>query len=157
MNSPHSLPLPSLKSQPSQESDPASVVRDFIETVFNQGDLVQLQSFIDPTYRYNSPTEEMVGIDALRGFISVLRSAFPDMHVAVTDQIGDGPKVCTRVTLTGTQRGEFEGIPATGRPIKIEGVIISELADGCIAREWELLDQYAMLQQLGVLPEESAA
>ena len=156
MNSPHSLPLPSLKSQPSQESDPASVVRDFIETVFNQGDLAQLESFIDPAYRYNSPTEEMVGVDALRGFISALRSAFPDMHVDVTDQIGDGPKVCTRVTLTGTQRGEFEGIPATGRPIKIDGVILSELAEGRITREWELLDQYALLLQLGILPADDA-
>ncbi len=157
MNTPHSLPLPSQKNQPTEKSDPASVVRDFIETVFNQGDLAQLETFIDPTYRYDSPTEEIVGVDGLRAFITALRTAFPDMRVDVTDQIGDGQKVCTRVTLTGTQQGEFEGIPATGRPIKIEGVIISELAKGRITREWELLDQYALLLQLGILPEESGA
>lgn len=156
MNSPHSLPFPFQKNQPTEKSDPASVVQDFIETVFNQGDLAQLESFIDPAYHYSSPTEEIIGIDGLRAFITALRTAFPDMHVDVTDHIGDLQKVCTRVVLTGTQLGEFEGIPATGRPIKIAGVIISELAAGRITREWELLDQYAMLQQLGILPGDDA-
>ncbi len=157
MNPTHSLHHPSSNPVSATDSHPPPVVRNFLDTVFNQGDLSQLETFIDPTYRYSSPTEEIIGIDALRGFISALRNAFPDMRVNVTDHIGDGPKVCTRVTLTGTQLGEFEGIPATGRSIKIDGVIISELADGRIAREWELLDQYAMLQQLGILPEESTA
>lgn len=106
---------------------------------------------------YHSPHEEIIGIDALRAFIQALRAAFPDMHVGVTDQFHEGHKVCTRVVLTGTQLGAFNGIPPSGRSIQIDGVIISELTDGRITREWELLDQHSMLQQLDLLPTDDAA
>ncbi|WP_221032848.1 ester cyclase [Actomonas aquatica] len=135
---------------------PAALVSQFIADVFNQGDLAALERYIAPSYRYHSPSEELVGIAALRTFIADLRTAFPDMHVAVVDQVGDAHKVCTRVTLTGTHRGTFASVPATQRAVKVDGVIISEVSAGRITREWELLDQLTMFQQLGLLPTEDA-
>ena len=157
MNSTHSLNLKAINTRPAMIPDNKSTVRNFIEATFNQGDLSQLETFIHPEYHYRSPTEEIIGIDALRAFASALRSAFPDMHVEVREQIGESPKVCTRVVMTGTHQGEFTGIPPTGQPIKIEGTIISQLDEGRITQEWELLDQLSLLQQLGLLPKADAA
>ncbi|GAB5558505.1 MAG: ester cyclase [Synoicihabitans sp.] len=156
MKSTHSLPS-SPANAPAINTHSAVLVRDFIQAVLNRGDLSQLETFIHHAYHYFSPTEEIVGGDALRAFIQMLRTAFPDLNVQVKEQISEAHKVCTRVVMTGTQLGEFNGIPPTGRRIEIEGVIISQLEAGRIRQEWELLDQYALLQQLGLLPEESSA
>ncbi len=152
-----SLPRSSSDNAPATPSNSASLVRDFIEVILNGGNLSQLETFIHSNYRYHAPAEEIVGIDAFLDFVRSLRAAFPDMHVEVTEQIAEGHRVCTQVVLTGTQLGEFNGIPPTQRTIKIAGVIISHLEEGRIREEWELLDQYAMLHQLGLLARNSAA
>ncbi len=127
-----------------------NIVRILIEEAINKGNLFVLKEIIHPQYRYTSPSESMSGIDQLESFILALRSAFPNLKVTIDEQLGEEQRVCSRITLTGTHRGGFLGIPATGRSICLQGVIISEVRDGLIAEEWELLDQLSLLQQLGL-------
>lgn len=131
-------------------SNTQSIVRLLIEECINQGNLNVLKEIIHPQYRYTSPNESMVGIDQLTAFIRALRTAFPDLLVTINDQFSSGPKTCTRISMTGTHRGDFLGTPPTGQTISIQGVIISRLKDGLIHEEWELLDQLNLLQQLGL-------
>ncbi len=128
------------------------IVRILIEEAINKGNLFVLKEIIHPQYRYISPSESMSGIDQLESFILALRSAFPNLKVTIDEQLGEDQRVCSRITMTGTHQGDFLGIPATGRSIRLQGVIISELRDGLIAEEWELLDQLSLLQQLGLAP-----
>ena len=125
-------------------------IRLLIEEVFNKGNLSVLSEVIHSDYIYESPTERMEGISELTAFIQALRIAFPDLYIRMDDQISEGEKVCSRITMTGTHRGDFLGLPATGKPVFLQGVIISRLEDGLIREEWELLDQLALLQQLGI-------
>jgi len=125
-----------------------------IEEALNKGNLSILEELIHPEYQYESPTETMRGIDQLRAFILALRSAFPDLWIKIEDQIGEEQKVCTRISMTGTHLGEFLDIPATERSIHLQGVINSTLKNGLIYREWELLDQLSLLQQLGLAAQE---
>ncbi|MEM9158853.1 MAG: ester cyclase [Verrucomicrobiota bacterium] len=125
-------------------------VRLLIEEAINQGNLSVLKEIIHPDYAYASPTESMNGIDQLEAFILALRSAFPDLAVRIEEQFGENEKVCTRISMTGIHKGDFLGLPATGKTVNLEGVIISQLQDGLIKKEWELLDQLTLLQQLGL-------
>jgi steroid delta-isomerase-like uncharacterized protein len=61
-------------------------------------------------------------------------------------------KVCTRFTWTGTHRGTFLGIPATGKHIAVKGVVIDRLEGGKMADSRILMDTFGMMQQLGVIP-----
>ena len=125
-------------------------IQDFIEAVFNQGDLCKIQQIIHPNYIYTSPTERMDGPEALAGFVQAFRMSFPDLRVVILDQDSGENSVFTRIRVTGTHRGEFLGMPPTNKAIDVEGCVISKFEDGLILEEWELLDQLTLLQQLGV-------
>lgn len=125
-------------------------VRLLIEEVFNKGNLNVLNEVVHENYSYRSPTENMEGIDDLRAFVMAFRSAFPDLHIGIDGQIAENERACTRITMTGTHKGDFLDLPPTGKSVKLQGVVISQLEEGLILKEWELLDQLTLLQQLGI-------
>lgn len=57
-----------------------------------------------------------------------------------------------RFTVTGTHQGAFAGIPATGRQVAMQGIIIHRLQDGKIIEDWVVRDTLGLMQQLGVIP-----
>ena len=61
-------------------------------------------------------------------------------------------KVVRRVSFTGTRRGPFLGIAATGRRVRGEGTVIMRIAGGKTAEEWEMSNLLGLLQQLGAVP-----
>ena len=81
-----------------------------------------------------------------------MRSAFPDLHFSIEEQIADGDKVLTRFEWTGTHRGEFMGIPATGRSVKVWGMVIDRLEDSRIKETRIIMDMLGLMIQLGVFP-----
>ena len=128
-----------------------SILRTFIEAAFNRGHTGVIDQLVHPDYRYTSPSDQLTGRSALADFITTLRAAFPDLHLTIVDQIEEAEQVCTRLTLQGTHLGPFLDIPPTGHSIHLEGVVISRFRDDLIHEEWELLDQYRFLSQLGVV------
>jgi steroid delta-isomerase-like uncharacterized protein len=70
--------------------------------------------------------------------------------VSIADAFGEGDRVLARTTWHGTHRGEFAGIPATGKPVILTALMIHRLEDGRIAETWPQLDLLNGLQQLGV-------
>jgi steroid delta-isomerase-like uncharacterized protein len=87
-------------------------------------------------------------VPIIRGFVA----AFPDLRVQVEDIVGGRGRVAVRARITGTQRGEFFGVPATNRPISIAIHDFHELSNGRIRRTWHLEDWFSMLRQLGAWP-----
>jgi steroid delta-isomerase-like uncharacterized protein len=128
-----------------------TIISTFIEQAFNLGNTNIIGELVHPDYRYTSPSDQLDGPDELAAFVAAFREAFPDLRADITDQLEDEKTVCTRLTVKGTQLGSFLDIPATGRSIEIEGVVISRFKDGLIHEEWELLDHYKFLTQLGVM------
>jgi steroid delta-isomerase-like uncharacterized protein len=85
-------------------------------------------------------------------FDAMLFTAFPDLQFTLDDLLAARDKVVARFTARGTQTGEFQGIPATGRAAAVSGIAIYRLADGKIVEQWLEYDQLGLLQQLGVIP-----
>jgi predicted ester cyclase len=79
-------------------------------------------------------------------------SAFPDEQTRFEDQIAEGDKVVSRMRSTATHTGDFQGIPPTGKQIKITGIWIDRIGDGKIVERWGVVDQMGLMQQLGVIP-----
>jgi steroid delta-isomerase-like uncharacterized protein len=99
------------------------------------------------------PTTEGVG-----QFFTAYIAAFPDLHFEAEDIIASGDKVVARLRCTGTNTGDFMGMPATGKSVDIEGIDIIRFEDDGLAHEhWGVFDALGMMQQLGVVPEPQSA
>ena len=86
-------------------------------------------------------------------YFRLLLTAFPDMRMDVQDSFASGDKAVARLRVSGTHQGEFMGIPATGNPVSINIIDITRFGDDGLAREhWGVVDQLALMQQLGVIP-----
>ena len=64
-----------------------------------------------------------------------------------------GDHVFSRFTLRGTHRGEFFGIPATGKQISVKGMVVDRVVGGKMVDSRILMDELSMMRQLGVVPE----
>jgi predicted ester cyclase len=63
-------------------------------------------------------------------------SAFPDEQTIFEDQVAEGDKVVSRMTSTATHQGEFQGLPPTGKKIKVTGIWIDRIANDKIVERW---------------------
>ena len=89
-------------------------------------------------------------IEGIKRLFGMLRVAFPDLHISIEDQLAEKDKVVARVTLRGTHKGDFLGIPATNRTVAYEAIDISRFVDGKLVEHWGIPDYLTLLQQLGV-------
>jgi len=90
-------------------------------------------------------------------FFRMYRAAFPDLRMEPEDVIVSGDKVVVRARVTGTHEAEMMGMAATGKAIDVQLIDILRLDDaGLVAEHWGVFDQFAMMQQLGVIPETPA-
>ncbi len=77
---------------------------------------------------------------------------FPDLSIRIIEVIAEGDLVFARCEATGTQKGEMNGIPATGKTGKIAHWTINRYnAEGKIVEAWNLNDNLSMMQQLGII------
>jgi len=89
---------------------------------------------------------------AVKAFFGMMFEAFPDLRIEATDLIAEGDKVVSRCTMSGTHKGTFMDIPATGKRFEIAAIDIIRFEGEKAAEHWGVTDQMAMMQQLGVVP-----
>lgn len=77
------------------------------------------------------------------------RPAFPDLRFTVEDMIAEGDKVACRLTLRGTHRGTFQGIPASGAQVSMTGVDVLRFEGGKLIERWGEFDDLSLLRQIG--------
>ncbi len=86
-------------------------------------------------------------------FITILRGAFPDLHVEVENMIAEGDKVASRGTFSGTHKGDFMNLKATGKQLVFSYIDMWRLEDGKFVENWSLLDVLKLMQELGIAPQ----
>jgi steroid delta-isomerase-like uncharacterized protein len=129
------------------------IVRRFIEEVLNIGNIEASGKFFHDDMVEQVPLPgQGPGIEGLKTVLRGFSSAFPDMRWTVEEQIAEGDKVMTRFEWTGTHRGVFLGVPATGRPVKVWGIVIDRLQNGKIKDTRIIMDTLGLMMQLGVIP-----
>lgn len=138
----------------STEQNKALVGR-LVEEVFNQRDISVVDEIMSPDFVEHEelPPGIPPGREAPRVLFSMLHSAFPDFKATIEQLIAEGDKVVLFMTWTGTQAGEFMGIPPTGKRISIGVIDIIRVVDGKFVEHWGIMDSAKMMQQLGAIPE----
>jgi steroid delta-isomerase-like uncharacterized protein len=134
-------------------TDNAAIVQRFIDEVINHGRYEVCDEIVAEDFLELDPLPgQREGREGLKEIIAMMRSAFPDIHWVTNESISSGEKVVTRFTWTGTQRGNFLGVPATGRPVTVKGVVIDRLVNGRMTDSRILMDTFGMMMQLGIIP-----
>jgi steroid delta-isomerase-like uncharacterized protein len=122
----------------------------------NTGDAELISRTIDevfePDVLIRTPLPvEATGAQAIKEVFMGLHRAFPDLHVTVEDLIAEDNKVAGRNSITGTHRGEYMGLPPTGKTITYNEIFIFRFTGGRIAETWGVVDVFSQMKQLGVI------
>jgi steroid delta-isomerase-like uncharacterized protein len=129
------------------------LARRFFDSAWNKGDYAAMDELTASDAIDHSPIPgESSGPEKFKEIVSMFRSALPDIHLTIEDEIYTDDKVVHRWTLRGTHENPLMGVPATGNPITFTGTTIIRFADGKIAERWANLDELGLLKQLGVIP-----
>ncbi len=128
-----------------------TALRQVIEEAFNKGNYAVLREIFNPNF-----VEHQYGlhptIEGMQGDIQFLRTAFPDFTLSIEDLLAQGDQVWVRMTARGTNLGGFMG-PPNGKSIQITVIDICRFEDGKIVEHWGVPDRFALLAQLGLLPQ----
>lgn len=127
------------------------VMRRLIDEAFNQAQFGVLQEHVHPDFVEHqfglSPT-----IAGMVNDIQFLRAAFPDFTLTIEDMVADEDKVWVRMTARGTNLGGFMG-PPNGKSFAIAVFDSCRFKDGLMVEHWGSPDRFALMAQLGLLPQ----
>jgi len=130
--------------------DNKAIVRRLWDELFNRQNLAVVDEMASDDFVHRGP-----GTRVLRGaeFFTQIKSrliflAFPDLQFTTEEVIAEGDKVVTRWTLRGTHRGEFMGLPPTGKQVTWSGINITRLVAGKAVEDWVEQDTLGLMQQL---------
>lgn len=134
------------------EAEHKEIVRRVSTEAYGGGNLDVIDEYFDDDFVSHNPVmDDVHGPEEYKEFVSMFRSAFPDMEVSVEDQIAEGNKVVDRHTAKATHEGELMGIEATGKEVEVEGIVVVRFEDGKVVEEWAQADMMGLMEQLGVV------
>jgi len=121
--------------------------------IMSGGDLDELDELMVPGFIDHDPDPHQApGAEGVKEVFRRMRSGFPDMKLTPEAIYTDGDTVIARVRVTGTHKGEYFGIPPTGKSIDITGIDIVRLEEGKAVERWGVFDALNLMQQLGQVP-----
>ena len=126
-----------------------ALVLQFVDEFWNSGNLTAADELMTGDAVVHEPVAGTP--EDLKAVATMIRSAFPDWHSTVEEMLVEGDRVAERWTGRGTHRGDFQGIPPTGKQVAVPGVVFYRIADGKIAEFRGQFDRMTLMQQLGVI------
>ncbi|HEY7269889.1 MAG TPA: ester cyclase [Dehalococcoidia bacterium] len=129
-----------------------AILRGLYEA-FNSGDFSRVSELVAPNMHDHEglPGVDTNGPEGFKRVVTAFRSAFPDLKATIEQQVADGDLVVFHFRMTGTHRGEFMGIPATGKSFDVTGFDMIRVEGGKAVEHWGQSDQVGMMMQLGVM------
>ena len=134
------------------------VVRQFFEA-FDRHDTERIGRLVSNTdYTFHFLGMPPMDWNGHKQFIIAITNAFPDVHHEIVDIVAEGEdKVADRFNITGTHKGEFQGISPTGKKTSFGGMQFCTIKNGKIIEIWANVDMMGMMQQIGAIPAETYA
>ena len=128
-----------------------TLARRWFEDLFSRGDLDAAEEILSAEFLDHLPREEERGIEELKDYVSVYRTAFPDIEDTVEEIVAEADKVVVRWKSHGTHQGEFMGVAPTGRHVTFTGMRLFRIAENKIAESWVNIDERGLQEQLGAV------
>jgi steroid delta-isomerase-like uncharacterized protein len=133
-------------------SDNIALIKRF-EHAFAANDVAVIDELSDPNLLDHNPLpDQRPGLAGFKDTIAFYDATFPGTKVELHHVFGQGDLVATHWTVSGTHKGEFFGIPATGRDVSVEGMNVYRVVDGKVTDVWTQFDGLGLMEQLGAGP-----
>lgn len=133
------------------EEENKAIVRRYQE-IYNSNNLEALTEVVSEELRTPKIMPGIPsGIEGAKVAHQIMLTGFPDYQTGIDDLIAEEDKVVARITMSGTHKGSFMGIPPTGKQVEFTGIYIAQIANGKIVEHWGEEDGVSLLTQLGVL------
>ena len=126
------------------EADLAAVYRRYLAAC-NAHAFEGLGDFVADDLEVNGAPQTLA--EYVAGLEAVVR-AFPDYTWQLHRLLVDPPWVSAHFFDSGTHRGTWQGIPATGRRVRTQEFALYRWADGRIVEVWVTADNLGALDQL---------
>lgn len=130
--------------------DNKAIVRRIYEEAWNRGEMAVVDEHVCADCFEH--TDAGIGAGHVKQSMQYLRAAFPDIHFTLDQIVAEGDTVVVRWTLTGTHLGNFMGQPATGKPVRVEGIDMLRIVQGRVSERWAHYDGIALLDQIASGP-----
>lgn len=128
-----------------------AIVQQVYEAI-NANTLDNLDALIVVDVADHNPSPGIApGLAGTKQTLSMYHAVFSDLQVRAEDMIANGDKVVARLSVNGTNTGEFMGLPPTGKEVMMSGIEMFRLADGKIVERWAEFDMMSLMQQLGAM------
>jgi steroid delta-isomerase-like uncharacterized protein len=139
-----------MKAQAQVEEQNKKIVKRYWNGKWNERRPEILDELQTLDVAYHGTSMNMNGIEEYKQVYGSFLSAFHDTEITVEELIAEGDKVVSRVSMNGTHKGEFDGIPPTGIVFTVSAFTVFRLVDGKIVEEWEGFDELGLMHQLGM-------
>ena len=126
-----------------------AIVRRFSNEFKNKANHGIVDELFAPDFVHHLPIPGVApGREGLKQVGQLVVMAFPDVHATVEDLLADGDKVVERTSVHATSKGDFAGMPPTGKPVKWTELHVYQIAGGKVVELWSELDMLGLTQQL---------
>ena len=139
--------------QKKQQEENKQVIRQFFELLDRHDTERMGQLLISNTnYSFHSSGRLAMDWNAHKRLLAIVTRAFPDICHNIKDMVAEGDKVAVSMNVIGTHKGEFQGIPPTGRRVSLDEMVFVTITDGKITEGWIISDTMSFMQQIGAVP-----
>lgn len=125
-------------------------MKRIFEEAWSKGNVEVLDEVVAPSFKqhqYDRPSTR----EGFKAIIQEVRTAFPDLKVALEDSVAVDDKVWMSVICRGTHLGQFKGLPPTGKRFEITEIHIARFENGKGVEHWGVADTLGLMQQIGVM------
>lgn len=134
-------------------ADYKALAQRWFTEVMNEGNLEVIdeicsQDFVD----HNPLPGTSPDFAGLKDFVTQVRSAFPDIETTAEDILVEGDRLAVRSTIRGTHKGDFMGIPASGKKVEVSNYDFVRFENDQAAEHWGTIDSAALMEQIGAAP-----
>ena len=95
-----------------------------------------VESFAPDAVDHDPYPGQPAGREVFKAFFTALTAALPYAHIEPAHLVADDNNVAVAYSLTGTHKGEFQGIAPTGKKIEVRGLQIGRFENGQIVERW---------------------
>jgi len=129
-----------------------AVVRAYFEQVYNGGQDDLIPTLFAPDFHDPAMHPDLHGPHLAQHVVAYERSVLPDIHFAIEHLVAEGEDVVAQLRITGTHRGEYRGVPPSGKHVDIAAAQQMRIRDGqIVAVVWHVFDRWTLLHQMGAL------
>lgn len=137
-------------AQASTQTDANTAIASRVFTdIYNKRDFDAAKEIYAPDFVNHGETRDAglaEDLAASRGWCD----AFPDLRVTINETVAEGDLVAILWTGEGTNTGTGNGLPASGKHLKLRGITIWRVKAGKLSEEWSEFDDGRVLRAIGV-------